>query len=123
MKRIKTIEDVIAATTLCPYLKDVPIMSSKEIGGGFSEGLLINYGKCDLGTYIDEEKGEVFHAYTVYAEADDMTFIIKEIYDTTKPGWIVKDVLDFHFGSPEEKEDEYYILKSKSLTQFYVDLG
>ena len=101
IKKVETVEDVLAIVDICPHMAKAPLFVN-----GVSAGVLDK--DYTLGVFYDDDKRVVFRAYVVYADRDDITFIMDERYVMFDYccDWDVNDVIYWHAGCPEKDETE-----------------
>jgi len=62
--------------------------------------------------FLDDETNELIRPWVVVAENEEITFIIKEVWEDEDCVWTPRGILNWHFGCPDEDEWEYPPFKS-----------
>lgn len=57
--------------------------------------------------YFDDETNELIRPWVVVAEADEITFVIKEVWEDEDCIWRPDGILNWHFGCPDKDEWVY----------------
>lgn len=57
--------------------------------------------------YLDDETNELIRPWVVVAEADEITFVIKEVWEDEDCIWRPDGILNWHFGCPDKNEWVY----------------
>ena len=105
IKKIETIEDVLAVIDICPSLAKASIFANDDEYGFFEEI------PTSLGIFYDDEKRDVFRVYTIYAEESDMTFFMKEFYEVGS-GWHPLSVMTWYWGSYNNEDAINLLMKN-----------
>ena len=111
IKKVETIEDVLAILDIAPNLAKVPLHDDDGLG-------LLDETDDTIGTFYDDVKKDVFKVWEVYSERSDLTFYMKEslcYFEDVKHEFHKQGVHTWHWGRPDSKEDSIdWITKSQN---------